>query len=187
MDFVWYLRVPDRGCVLIYDRTVVRWYRRRDDGIVEERRTERRCVEEREGNVGRRSESQKGGWRAITLAVSRFDLTVSSLALFFCMFSRDHAAACRFFAANTNTTETHYRDASPASIQHARREIENLEEARAERSLRRARRETNVTWWCMRNPFCNRNRYRDVSTQPRTGLLGATSTDFRPSARNLAA
>lgn len=185
MDFVWYLR-PWQGCVLIYDRTVVR-YRRHDDGIVEERGIE---------GTRRRERRKEGSARC---KVAERWLTCNHFSCF--AFRSDHPLSRSLFLylleialprVDFSPRQEHDRHmetrrASPVSIHHAIRKIESLEEARAERSLRCTRRETNVTWWCMRNPFCNRNRYRDVSTQPRTGLPRATSTDFRSSPRNLAA
>lgn len=53
-------------------------------------------------------ELQKGGWRAITLAVTRFYLTIFPLALFFCMFSRSRCRAS-IFRRVRNTIDTQTR------------------------------------------------------------------------------
>lgn len=130
MDFVWYLR-PWQGCVLIYDRTRVR-YRRHDDGIVEERGMEEtRRREKRKEGIAHGVKLQKGGWRAITLAVSRFDLTIFFLALFFCIFLRPRCRAS-IFRRVRNTIDTQRRVAR-------RRYLSTTPYGRSRTSKKRAR------------------------------------------------
>lgn len=146
MDFVWYLR-SWQGCVLIYDRTTVR-YRRHDDA--HRRRTKGRTDLERgRGREGEGRGEKRQGWSQRKVVGNHFNcFAFRSDHLLSLSLSRLRVAARRFFVA-PRMQPIHYGDAlrrCRRRLSTTRREMESFgRSARGKELIRHARRETNVT------------------------------------------